>query len=72
MFSPKLVRVLDLSMMGLLLRTDLFAKERSAVIRVIEILSALQYISTLDVKERFLGQSYRMLSKTWNIIAQVV
>lgn len=36
--APKLERVLDLSMMGLLLRTDLFAKDRSAVTRVIEIL----------------------------------
>lgn len=36
--SPKLERVLDRSMMGRLLRTDLLAKERSAVTRVIEIL----------------------------------
>lgn len=35
---PKLERVLDLSIMGLLLRTDLLAKDRSAVTRVIEIL----------------------------------
>lgn len=36
--SPKLERVLDRSMMGRLLRTDLLANERSAVTRVIEIL----------------------------------
>lgn len=35
---PRLERVLDLSMMGLLFRTDLFAKDRSAVTRVMEIL----------------------------------
>lgn len=35
---PRLERVLDLSIMGLLLRTDLLAKDRSAVTRVIEIL----------------------------------
>lgn len=40
-FLPKLERVLDLSMMALLLgllRTDLLAKEMSAVTRVIDIL----------------------------------
>lgn len=36
--SPRLERVLDLSIMGLLLRTDLLARDRSAVTRVIEIL----------------------------------
>lgn len=35
---PRLERVLDLSIIGLLLRTDLLAKDRSAVTRVIEIL----------------------------------
>ena len=39
---PRLERVLDLSIMGLLLRTDLLAKDRSAVTRVIEILMQIQ------------------------------
>ena len=36
--SPRLERVLVRSMMGLLFRTDLLARDRSAVTRVIEIL----------------------------------
>lgn len=36
--------MLDLSIMGLLLRTDLLAKDRSAVTRVIEILPTVTNI----------------------------
>lgn len=39
LFLPKLERVLDRSMMGLLLMTDRLANDRSAVTCVIEILS---------------------------------
>lgn len=48
--SPKLERVLDRSMMGLLFRTDLLAKDRSAVTRVIEILRMLRQKYTDQLK----------------------
>lgn len=48
--SPRLERVLDLSIMGLLLRTDLLARDRSAVTRVIEILRTVTNIERKNMQ----------------------
>lgn len=54
---PKLERVLDLSIMGLLLRTDLLARDKSAVTRVIEILQ-FQWKCQKDTVNAIFGQHW--------------
>lgn len=53
---PRLERVLDLSIMGLLLRTDLLAKDRSAVTRVIEILRTKSQDTLKNTEVKTLNQ----------------
>ena len=53
--SPRLERVLDLSMMAFLLSTERLASDRSAVTRVMEILQKSRYITSLPQLLQFKG-----------------